>query len=277
MKDFRRLLAYVRPHWLRLAASVVLMAIVGACHAMIPLLVGPVFDRVLNPASPDAPVKLFSIPGFGRAVYLEDLLPAAIHNVWTMVAVSIVAVFLIKGVCDFFGNYLVNYVGFAAVTDLRNHVYSSVLRQSAAFFKSRHTGKLMSSILNDIDKVQVALSHILADFLRQSFVIVGLLFVVLRTDWKLAAVSLTLLPFVLVPTMHIGRRIRGISRLAQESVGEMNQILQETMAGQSIVKAFGMEAFEIGRFRHSAARMFRRNLRYVRQQALASPIIEMFG
>ncbi|MBI3666234.1 MAG: ATP-binding cassette domain-containing protein [Acidobacteria bacterium] len=277
MSDFWRLLGYVRPYWARLAASVVLMAVVGFCHAMMALLVGPIFDRVLNPASPETPVALFRLPGFERTIYLQDFLPAAVHNVWTMVAISILAVFLAKGVCDFFGNYLVNYVGFAAVTDLRNHVYSSVLRQSTAFFRRERTGRLMSSILNDVDKIQVGASHILADFLRQSCVLLGLLFVVLRTDWVLAAVSLTLLPFVLVPTARIGRRIRSISRSAQDSVAEMNQILEETITGHSIVKAFGMEAFEIRRFSQSAARMFRRNLRYVRQQALASPIIEMFG
>jgi subfamily B ATP-binding cassette protein MsbA len=277
MSDFWRLLGYVRPYWLRLAASVVLMAIVGVCHALIVLLIGPIFDRVLNPASPEAPVELFRLPILDRSIYLNDLLPSNIHNVWTMVAVSILVVFFTKGVCDFLGNYLVNYVGFAGVTDLRNHAYESVLRQSTAFFKRRHSGRLMSSILNDIDKVQVALSHILADLLRQSFTIAALLVVVLRTDWKLAAASLTLLPFVLVPTARIGRRIRKTTRSAQDSVAEINQILHETMAGHSIVKAFGMESFEIARFRDSAARMFRRNLRYVRQQAMASPIIEMFG
>jgi subfamily B ATP-binding cassette protein MsbA len=277
MTDFRRLLIFVRPYWLRLAVSVLLMAAVGACHAMIPLLIRPVFDRVLNPSSPEAPVELFHPPGFARGLYLHDLMPASVHNVWTMVAVCILGVFLIKGACDFAGNYLVNYVGFAAVTDLRNQLYESILRQSTAFFRGRHSGRLMSSILNDTDKVQVALSHILADFLRQSFTIVALLLVVLRTDWKLASVSLTVLPFVLIPTARIGRRIRKTSSSTQDSVAEMNQILQETTAGHSIVRAFGMEAFEIRRFRASAARMFRRNLRYVRQQAIASPIIEMFG
>ncbi len=277
MTNLWRLLGYVRPYWLRLAASVVLMAVVGACHAMIALLIGPVFDRVLKPQSPEAPVELFRLPGLARAVYLEDLLPSAIHNVWTMVAIGIVVVFLAKGVCDFFGNYLVNYVGLAAVTDLRNQVYASVLRQSAGFFRRRHSGRLMSAIINDIDKVQVATSHILADFFRQSFILLGLLFVVLRTDWVLAAVSLTVLPFVLIPTARIGRRIRSTTRSAQDSVAEVNHILQETVSGHSIVKAFGMESFEIGRFRRAAAQMFHQNLRYVRQQALSSPLIEIFG
>ena len=90
-----------------------------------------------------------------------------------MVAFAIVAVFLIKGICDYLGNYLVNYVGFSAVTDLRNAVFDKVLKQGAEFFEAHSTGQLMSSIMNDIDKVQVATSHILADFLRQTFTAAG--------------------------------------------------------------------------------------------------------
>jgi len=276
VNDFWRLLGYTRPYWLRLAASVALMAVVGACHALMAVLIGPVFDRVLNPDSPEAPVELLRLPGLG-VVTLADLLPDRIHNVWTSVAVAILVVFLAKGVCDFLGNYLVNYVGLAAVTDLRNRVFAAVVRQSAAFFRRRHSAQLMSSILNDIEKVQVATSHILADLLRQGFILAALLVVVLRTDWRLAAASLTVLPFVLAPTARIGRRLRSISRSAQDSVAEVNQILEEAISGQAIVKAFGMESFETGRFRQAAARMFRRNLRYVWQQALSSPLIEMFG
>ncbi len=277
MTNFWRLLHYTRPYWLRLLASVLLMAVVGTCHALIALLIGPVFDRVLKPDSPDTPVELFRLPGFTHAIHLQDFVPAAIHNVWTMVALAILTVFLAKGLCDFFGNYLINYVGLAAVTDLRNKVYSSVLRQSTAFFQRMHTARLMSSILNDIDKVQVATSHILADFLRQTFVLTGLLFVVLRTDWKLAAVSLTVLPIVLIPTARIGRRIRSTTRSAQDSVAEVNQILEETISGHAIVRAFGMEAFETSRFRRAARKLLDENLRYVRQQALSSPLIEMFA
>src|SRR5262249_34111406 len=162
-----------RPYWPMLAASVVLMACVGAAHAMMALLIGPVFDRVLNPASAEAPVLLFTIPVIRRAVYLNDFIPPVIHNIWTMVAFGIVAVFLVKGVCDYFGNYLVNYVGVSAVTDLRNRVFEKVMRQSTYFFESHSTGKLMSSIMNDIEKIQVATSHILADLLRQVFVVLG--------------------------------------------------------------------------------------------------------
>ena len=105
-------------------------------------------------------------------------------------------------------NYLVNYVGFSAVTDLRQEVFDRVVQQDAHFFEANSTARVMSSIMNDLEKIQVALSGILADLLRQSFTALVLLAVVLQTDWKLALVSLTVLPFVLVPTLRLGSRIR---------------------------------------------------------------------
>ena len=274
MNDRLRLLSYARPYWPMLVGSVVLMAIVGAAHGMMALLIGPIFDRVLNPAAPDTPVPLFTIPIAARTLYLNDIVPSAIHNVWTMVAFGILMVFLTKGLCDYFGNYLVNYVGVSAVTDLRNRVFDKVMRQGAQFFELHSTGRLMSSIMSDIDKIQVATSHILADLLRQTFVVLGLGFVVMHNDWKLGVVALTVLPFVLVPTARIGRRIRRTTRKAQDHAAELNQILQEALSGYQVVKAFGAEAHEASRFREAAAELRRSNLRYVLQQALASPLIE---
>jgi ATP-binding cassette, subfamily B, bacterial MsbA len=277
VKDRLRLIALARPYWPMLAGSVLLMACVGAAHAMIAFLIGPVFDRVLNPASADTPVLLFTVPVFKHAVYLNQLVPSGLSNIWNKVAFAILIVFLVKGLCDYFGNYLVNYVGVSAVTDLRNRVFEKVIRQGAQFFESNSTGKLMSSIMNDIEKIQVATSHILADLLRQAFIVLGLLFVLLHNDWKLGLVSLTVLPFVLAPTARLGKRIRRTTRRAQDDTAELNQILQETLSGHQVVKAFGTEAYEAGRFRAAAQRLRKSNLRYVLQQALASPLIELFG
>ncbi len=277
MRELARLLRYSRPYIPHLTASVALMACVGAAQALTALLVGPIFDRVLNPASADAPVLLLTIPILKRQVYLNGLMPVSIHNVWTMVAVGILSVFLIRGLCDYFANYLINYVGFSAITDLRQAVFERVLRQDAQFFENNSTGRVMSSIMNDLEKIQVAMSHILADWLRQSFTAVGLAAVVLQTDWKLAVVSLSLLPFVLVPTLRLGRRIRRTTRRAQDDAAELNQVLQETLSGQQVVKSFGAEEIEANRFRDRAQRLRRSNLRYVAQQAIASPLIEFFG
>ncbi len=179
--------------------------------------------------------------------------------------------------CDYCGNYLINYVGFSAVTDLRQAVFTRVLHQDANFFENNSTGRVMSSIMNDLEKIQVALSHILADWLRQSFTAAALLIVVFQTDWRLAAFSLTVLPLVLVPTIKLGRRIRRTTRRAQDDAAELNQVLQETLSGNQVVKSFGAEEIESNRFRDRAQRLRKSNLRYVAQQAVASPLIEFFG
>src|SRR3954454_22423405 len=125
------------------------MAIAGAAHALTALLIRPVFDRVLNRDAPDAPLELFKIPFTGTPFYLQSVVPAGIHNVWTMVALAILAVFLIKGLSDYFGNYLVSYVGVSAVTDIRQTVFDRVLRQDAQFFETQSTGRIMSSVMSD--------------------------------------------------------------------------------------------------------------------------------
>ena len=276
MSELARLLRYTRPYAGPLSVSVVLMAIAGAMHAMTALLIKVIFDRGLDPRTGNEPVELIRV--LGHRLYLQDLVPTSlIHNVWTMMAAFILAVFLTKGICEYLGNYLVNVVGFSAVTDVRQAIFEKLLRQDAEFYSLNSTGRLMSSIMNDIEKIQVAVSHMLADWLRQTFSALFLLFVVVQTDWKLALVSLTLLPFVLIPTSRIGRRIRRSTRHAQDDAAELNQILQETLSGHLIVTTFGAEPHEAGRFRQASERLKNSSLRYVAQQSLASPIIEFFG
>ena len=273
------MLRYVRPYWFRLLISVMLMAAVGAFEALTALLIGPVFDRVLNPSSPSNEVMLVkSIPIWERSLDLRLFVPDWIHNVWTVVAVVIVTVTLGKAICEYLASYLVNYIGFAVVTDLRNQLYDKVIHQPLRFFHGEATGRLMSAIVNDIEKIQLAVSHVLADFLRQSFTLLAMVGVLLLLDPKLALISLPLLvAVVLYASAKIGRRLRRTTRKTQDNVAEISQILQETISGIRIVKAFAMEKFELGRFRDAARRLFRVNLRYVRAQALTSPLMELLG
>src|SRR3984957_8061635 len=277
MTEAIRLLRYARRYWFLLIISVVLMAIFGAMTATRVLLIKVVLGRVLRPSLDATPEPLFVIPVFHKAIYLEQFFPPAIHNIFTIVAVAILVVFAARGICDYLGDYLTNFVGFSAVTDLRNQVFEKVLRHGAAFFEATSTGRLMSSIMNDIDKIQVASSDMFADMLRQIFSAFGLLLVIFGTDWRLALFSLTLFPFVLLPTARLGKKIRRTSRRTQDAAGELNQVLQEAIAGHQVVKAFGAEKYEGKRFRAAADRLLRANLRYVLIQGIPSPFIEMMG
>ena len=277
MKELFRVFRYVRPYTPSLLASVVLMAFAGAAHGLIALLIKPIFDRALNPASTETVVKLIDIPFINRTLNLNDIVPAFIHDVWIMTASAVLFAFFLRGLADYFGNLLINRVGLNAVTDLRQHIFDRVLRQDAQFFDTNSTGQLMSSIMSDIDKIQVATSHILADWLRQTFIAFALLIVIVQNDWKLALFSLTVLPIVMLPTAKLGRRIRRSTRRAQDDTAELNQILQETISGHQVVKSFGAEHFESNRFREAALRLRRSNLKYVAQQAIGSPLIEFLG
>ncbi|MBI2817591.1 MAG: ABC transporter ATP-binding protein [Acidobacteria bacterium] len=277
MSDLLRLLRYVKPHRIRFTAAVLMMIGVGFFEAVAALLIGPIFDRVLNPKAPDSTVTLFTIPYVQKPIHLNLLVPEWIHNVWTVVTVFVIGVVVGKAICEYLANYLINYVGFSTIMDLRNRLYERIIHQSMSFFHRNSTGKLMSAIVNDIEKIQLAVSEVLADSLRQSFTLVGLLCVVFILDWRLAFVSLGIIPLVMIPSAKIGKKIRHSSRSTQANLAEISQLLQETISGQRIVKAFRMEHWEINRFKKAAKKLLSINLKFVRVQAITSPLMEVLG
>ncbi len=276
MKDVLRLASYSRRYWYLMALSVVLMAVMGVMTSLRVLLI-KIVPRILQPSADNGPEKIFTIPLIHRDIFLEQFFPVWIHNVFTIFAISVVVVFLVRGVCDYLGDYLTNFVGLSAITELRNQVFDKLLRHGAGFFAGTSTGQLMSSVMSDIERVQVACSDMFADILRQSFSALGLLILVFATDWRLAFFSLALFPFVLLPTAKLGRRIRRSSRRTQDSVGELNQVLQEAISGQQVVKAFSAEKYESRRFRAAASRLLKTNMRKVLIQGIPSPFIELMG
>jgi ATP-binding cassette, subfamily B, bacterial MsbA len=278
LKDLYRLLRYARPYLPALFASVLFMAVVGLSQGLLVKLIPLILERVLRPNPGDNdPAVLFSIPHTSIQVTLQNLIPSSVTNIWTMVAIGILFCFVAKGVCDYLGNYLVNWVGVSAIMDLRQEVFDRVLRQDSHFFERQSTGEIMSSIMNDIDRIQVAVSTMLADWLRQMFTAVFLLLALISMNWRLSLIALLVFPLVAVVTVRLGRKIRQTTRHAQDMAAGLNQILQETLSGHQVVKSFGAEDFESRRFRLAAQRLKSGNLKYVAQQALASPIIEFFG
>jgi subfamily B ATP-binding cassette protein MsbA len=277
MSQVKRLLGFIRPYSFRLFLAVSLMVIVGACEGITALLIQPTFDRVLNPNAETAGIVLFRIPYFHHAVYLQDFLPHWIHNVWTVVAIAIIGVALAKGISEFLATYFINYIGHSVVRDLRNLLYSKIIGQSIAFFSKNPTGSLMSAITSDIERIQFAVSQTAADMMKQSFTLVCLLGVIFYYDWRLATISMVLIPLVVLPSANLGRYIRASSRSSQDKMAELNNVLQETFSGIRIVKAFAMESSEIEKFKSATKRLLGVSLRWVRAQAVSSPLMEVLG
>ena len=277
MRQLNRLLRYFKPYWFHMLAAVVSMALVGLLDAFRLLLIGPIFDRVLNPSSQAHTLPLFHMPISHKPIELNWFVPEHFHNVWTMVAFALVASTVLKGVFDYGGSYLANYAGYGMVTDLRNELYAATLRRSVAFFQKYSTGTLLSAIVNDIERVQFALSSVLAEFLQQFFTFLFTACVVVLLGGRLTWVLIIFVPVVVMAARRIGHRVRTTTRRGQDKLAEIQNILQETITGVRIVKAFSMEAWETRRFRDAGRRLFKANLRSVSAYAVSSPMMDIFG
>ncbi len=272
-----RLLAYTRSHAGWLAVGVGLLVVVGVLEGLSAVLVRPLLQMMLEPGAASQEIVLLELPALGRTYYLQDVVPLRGTSAALLVVLTIVLVFLTKALSEYVGQYGIHRLGHAVVMDLRNQVYAHTLQQSLSFFHRHTTGRLMSTAINDIDRVQHAVSHVLADFFHQAFTLPVLLGLVLLIDWQLAALCFAVVPLIIWPVARIGRRVRRLSRQTQEDLAVLQDSLQETYAGVRIVQAFGSEAHEIERFRARARRLFQTQLRWVRHFAITSPLMEVLG
>ena len=277
MKRWWRLLHYASRYWLQIISAVLLAAAVGLLDAFRVLLVGPIFDNVLHPGDGHKDMTVLSALGTRFHFNLQTFVPSHFHNEWTVVAFAFVVSTLLKGVCDYTGTYLANYAGFGMITDLRDDLYEAMLRRSISFFQKHATGTLLSALINDIERVQYAMSSVLSDFLQQVFTLIFTAGVVIFLGGKLAWVLLLFIPIVIGSIRKIGRGVRQTTRKGQDKLAEIQNILHETITGNRIVKAFNMEFWELLRFRQAARRLFRANLRSVRAQAISSPLMDFIG
>jgi len=277
MLRLTRLHHYVRRYVPHLLLSLPLAVGVGAADAFRLLLIGPILDRVLRPDAGSHDIVLAHLPGTHYTLFLRPFVPEHFKNAWTMVAFALVAATLIKGICDYASTYLVFYAGFGLITDLRNDLYNTILRRSAGFFARFSTGTLISTIVNDVERIQVAVGWVMAEFLQQVFVLLFTIYVVVSLGGKLAWVLLLFIPFIIVSANRIGRQVRHTTRRGQDKLADVQNILHETITGNRIVKAFGAELWESLRFHGASRRLFRAHMRWVRAVALSSPLMDLFG
>jgi ATP-binding cassette, subfamily B, bacterial MsbA len=272
-----RLLSYTKPYGLRLVSGVILVAYVAAAEALTGLMVRPAVDYVLDPEKVGSTLPLVTLPWNGHVIYLNKLFPVAIHNVWPMFAISLLFLFVSKAIAEYLGMSEIQYVGLAATRDLRNAFYEKVIKQPMGFFLHNPTGRIISVAINDIDRVRYALSDYLADLFMKSFTFIAFVAAMLILNWKLALATTVLLPVVVLPVNKLGKKILSSAQKTQTRVSDLSQILEETVSGNRVVKAFGMEDFEVQKFHEVARRLLRENMRWVRAAVITSPLMDLVG
>jgi subfamily B ATP-binding cassette protein MsbA len=276
-EEIRRLLGYLKPYAPQLALGILLMLLMGALEGIVALAIKPAVDVVLNPATPAQTLPLFTVPHTNYTLDLRSFVPASIHNVFNVFAVALLAIFIVKGVAEYAGSLLIQHAGLSSITDLRNRVYAKVVQQPVGFFQENAVGRVMSAVISDIEQMRPAFSDWFAELFRQSFSLVAFVLALLVIDWRMAIGCAALVPLVVLPAGKFGRKIRKSSQKSRTHVAGLSQIVQETISGNRVVKAFGMERFEIHKFREEARRLLRENMRWIRAFAATSPVMDFLG
>jgi len=269
MKDFRILLKNVRPYAGLFAVAFLLMTLVGVFEAGRTALVKSIIDGLSG-------IPAVAGAGLAARIDVSHYLPTNI-NPLPIIGGLLVLFTFIRGFSEYLSNVLMWRVGVGAVVNLRQRLYDHILQQSSEFFTEHPTNSLTTHIISDAEKVQVAVSSLLADLLRESLTFLALLTLVFVLNWRLTLAILLVGPLISLLTVRFGRRLRRIAHSTQEGTEEVLDIAQETIAGHRIVKAFGMEQFEQKRLRNALYELARTQIRAARVVYLSSPILELLG
>ena len=288
MSELRRLLSYMRPYLGRALVGFLCLslaaALMGAVLATIKPLANEVFGLagaapapVAAPVAPPVPGRFDILQWAKHALPLDAVLAWAKDRAYLEVPIFLALIFLARAVLLYFGQYFVMRAGTAVIRDLRADLHEAISYQSLRFFQANPTGTILSRILADVARLQKVSTDVLADFVRVSAQMPFVLAVALIQDWKLTLVAMIALPLLAYPMLKLSKRLRKASTRSQENQAQTASLLAETIAGAKVVQGFGMERFEIGRFRAALDRMLAADLKAARAVALAPAVMELTG
>jgi subfamily B ATP-binding cassette protein MsbA len=250
LRLYIRLLKYLKPHKWRMTAAIVAMLGVSAITALLAYLVKPVLDDVF----------------FAKRESMLYLLP-----------LLVVILYLIKGFLSYTYNYQMSYIGNATVTRLRDELFASIQGQPLSFFDGEATGVLMSRLTYDVNLLQDAVTRVVTSFFKDSFTVIGLTVVIFYREWRLALLAMVVFPVAVFIIVHLGKRIRRISHKTQVANAHLYNVLQESLIGQRIVKAFAREDYEERRFSKANWDYFRIRMKLNATRELSPPLMEILG
>ena len=251
MKQYVRLLVYLRPYiWPYFVLGLICMLGFGATDGTIPFLVQRIMDDV-----------------FAR----KD------ETALNYLPLMVIGLFAFRGLMNFGQSYLNDYVGLRIINDVRNQLNRHFQSLSLSFFHRNPTGTLLARVNSDVQLVRFTITDALASLLKDTTSLVVLMIVAFLKDWVLASIAFFAFPASVLPIMRLSKRIRRFTRRGQVSTGTLTSLLQESIQGNRIVKAFGMEAYEDYRFTTENWRLFKQSLRASRMKSIVSPSMELLA
>lgn len=265
MDVYRRLRGYVRPYWLRLAAGIICGMLFGAATfgllASLRFALGGMSGADL---SFSAMSDLTEAEGGTGELSLHRL-------IFTVSFLPVVA--LIQGLLFFLGKYLVEWVGNRVIADLRISMFEHVHSLPMQFFSKSRVGDLISRITSDTGLLSQLVSNVVGDLIREPFTLIGCIAFMMILDWRLSVIALVVFPVCIIPITVFGRRIRKASKKRQEGIGDMLSVVQESVSGVLVVKAFQMEKEESSRFNQFNRKVFKMMMRQARARAMNQPVM----
>ena len=251
LKQYLRILAFLKPYiWPHYVLGLVCMLGFGASDGVMPFLVQRIMDDVFTK----------------KDVAILEVLPGII-----------VVIFLLRGLLHFGQNYLNDYVGLRIINDIRNRLNSHFQAHSLAFFHRNPTGTLISRVNNDVLLLRFSITDALSSFAKDATSLVVLIGVAFWKDWVLASIAFVVFPASVLPVMRLSRKIKRFTKRGQISTGILTSLLQESIQGNRIVKAFGMEKYEEERFAAENWRLFKQHLRASRTKSFVAPSMELLA
>lgn len=251
MNKYLRLLRFLKPYvWPHLTLAMVCMVIYSATSGAIPFLTRRIFDDVFSQKD---------------------------QTVLTLLPFVIVGVFALRGLMSYGQDYLMSYFGGRVVTDIRSKLNSHILTLSLSFFHRNPTGALISRITSDVGLAAGSLTGAVVSLMRDTTSLIALIIASFVMDPFLALIAFIVFPASVLPVMKMGKKIRKFTKKGQVTTGNFMTLMQETIQGARIVKAFGMEEYESDRFQKENERLFKLGIRAGRIKAVITPAMELLS
>jgi subfamily B ATP-binding cassette protein MsbA len=250
MKNYIRLLMYIKPYLRRLSLAVVCIVLAAAANLYVPWIIKDMIDKVLAD---------------------KDLM------MLNVIAGGIIVVFFLRGIFYYGQSYLVSYVGERVIIDLRDVIFRKFQRLPMAYYDKHQTGEIMSYITNDVGAVQSALVNQLIDAVTEGSILIGSIVCMLMLDWKMTLVTLITVPLVGQAMKVFGRKLKTASLDVQQQLANITSLMQESISSERVVKSFVRESYEADRFHKQNERNFDATMRNVRLTSLLTPTVEFLA